>query len=174
MNTSTTRNKTSLTRSIFCMLNYVFHLYISNFEELRPLQVEVYFYTAFHIRAYRFRAGTTLRRRCYARLLCFSPSHGPLLTLSVNFSSTVYVDNGQVPRLGCNSYSLEITTTNCMRFKLWVVVGAAQICRKSVCSCMECSVHIGITKFRRKISKYCGKCFLCIIHNWKCYWFTIH
>ena len=76
-------------------------------------------YTAFHIRAYRFRAGTTLRRRCYARLLCFSPSHGPLLTLSVNFSSTVYVDNGQVPRLGCNSYSLEITTTNRMRFKLW-------------------------------------------------------
>ena len=35
----------------------------------------------------------------------FSPSHGPLLTLSVNFSSTVYVDNGQVPRLGCNTYS---------------------------------------------------------------------
>ena len=106
-------------------------------------------YTAFHIRAYRFRAGTTLKRRCYARLLCFSPSHGPLLTLSVNFSSTVYVDNGQVPRLGCNSYSLEITTTNRMRFKLWVVVGAAQIGRKSVgasvCSHMECSVAITLT-----------------------------
>ena len=106
--------------------------------------VSVLCYTAFHIRAYRFRAGTTLRRRCYARLLCFSPSHGPLLTLSVNFSSTVYVDNGQVPRLGCNSYSLEITTTNRMRFKLWVVVGAAQIGRKSVgasvCSYMECSI----------------------------------
>ena len=107
-------------------------------------------YTAFHIRAHRFRAGTTLRRRCYARLLCFSLSHGPLLTLSVNFSSTVYVDNGQVPRLGCNSYSLEITTTNRMRFKLWVVVGSAQIGRKSVgasvCSYMECSIECIVTR----------------------------
>ena len=75
----------------------------------------------------------------------FSVTWPSTYSLSVNFSSTVYVDNGQVPRLGCNSYSLEITTTNRMRFKLWVVVGAAQIGRKSVgasvCSYMECSVE---------------------------------
>ena len=66
-----------------------------------------------------------------------------LLSL-LTFRPLFTLDNGQVPRLGCNSYSLEITTTNRMRFKLWVVVGAAQIGRKSVgasvCSYMECSI----------------------------------